>query len=158
MVNGNPAGSVFRIAPDGTLTTLYSFPDGYSPAGGLPITADGFFYGTTVANGPDGYGTIFTVTTTGNSAGLRENSTMHWAWAIALIGIVWLPVSGGSRHTARKVTTIVLGPGGILLSSCGGGSSGRSASGRTPAGSYNLTVTATMNRTSQAQALKLIVQ
>ncbi|MFI5117103.1 MAG: choice-of-anchor tandem repeat GloVer-containing protein [Terriglobales bacterium] len=46
-------GTVFKITPSGTLTTLYSFcpqdgcPDGYNPLGGLVQATDGNFYGTT---------------------------------------------------------------------------------------------------------------
>jgi uncharacterized repeat protein (TIGR03803 family) len=45
----NGLGSVFRIAPGGTLATLYSFSgvDGASPNGILAQGIDGFFYGTT---------------------------------------------------------------------------------------------------------------
>jgi uncharacterized repeat protein (TIGR03803 family) len=52
-------GTVFKITPSGTLTTLYSFcpqggdhcPDGYSPSSGLVQATDGNFYGTTGAGG-----------------------------------------------------------------------------------------------------------
>ncbi len=47
-------GTIFRMTPDGTLTTLYSFctsgpecPDGARPYGALLQAADGNFYGTT---------------------------------------------------------------------------------------------------------------
>jgi uncharacterized repeat protein (TIGR03803 family) len=46
-------GTVFKITPSGTLTTLYSFcsqsgcPDGDSPQTGLVQATDGNFYGTT---------------------------------------------------------------------------------------------------------------
>jgi uncharacterized repeat protein (TIGR03803 family) len=46
-------GTVFRITPSGTVTTLYSFcslsncVDGAAPAGGLIQTTNGDFYGTT---------------------------------------------------------------------------------------------------------------
>ncbi len=49
-------GTVFKITPDGIVTTLYSFcalqgcPDGYQPDG-LVQGADGNFYGTTVFGG-----------------------------------------------------------------------------------------------------------
>jgi hypothetical protein len=51
-----------------------------------------------------------------------------------------------------------------FLISCGGngrnssGGGGGSGSGGTPAGTYNLTVTATMGSTHQSQTLKLTVQ
>jgi uncharacterized repeat protein (TIGR03803 family) len=41
-------GTVFKITPAGTVTTLYKFvkADGYSPVGGLLLATDGNFYGT----------------------------------------------------------------------------------------------------------------
>jgi uncharacterized repeat protein (TIGR03803 family) len=50
-------GTVFKITPAGTLTTLYSFcsqsgcPDGWFPAAGLVQATTGDFYGTTVYGG-----------------------------------------------------------------------------------------------------------
>src|SRR5437660_149721 len=55
----NNCGTVFKITPGGTLTTLYSFctqpncPDGASPPGGLVQGTDGNFYGTTHYGGID---------------------------------------------------------------------------------------------------------
>jgi uncharacterized repeat protein (TIGR03803 family) len=46
----NSCGSIFRITPDGTFTTLYSFPADSAPAGGndgLLLAIDGSFYGIT---------------------------------------------------------------------------------------------------------------
>src|ERR1700688_2877267 len=54
-------GTVFKITPGGTLTTLYSFcaqegcVDGASPYAGLVLAADGNFYGTTIFGGANGY-------------------------------------------------------------------------------------------------------
>ncbi len=63
------AGTIFKITPDGTLTTLYSFcsqisPTGYCADGAFPQTGlvqgtDGNFYGTTQAGGVNGDGTLF---------------------------------------------------------------------------------------------------
>jgi uncharacterized repeat protein (TIGR03803 family) len=68
----SPNGSVFKIAPDGTLTTLYGFcsqpncADGALPGAGLVQGFDGNFYGTTETGGANcrdpGCGTIFKVT------------------------------------------------------------------------------------------------
>jgi len=64
-------GTVFKIAPDGTLTTLYSFcaqtncTDGAEPDAALVQASDGNFYGTTYYDGAHGYGTIFRITPKG---------------------------------------------------------------------------------------------
>jgi uncharacterized repeat protein (TIGR03803 family) len=79
--NGGPGdgGTVFRITPSGTLTTIYDFcsqpncTDGSQPWAALVQASDGNFYGTTGAGGTNsndicyqgGCGTVFKVTPTG---------------------------------------------------------------------------------------------
>ena len=64
-------GTVFKITPSGTLTTLHSFCsesnclDGSEPFDGLVQATNGEFYGTTYAGGAYGYGTIFRMTPSG---------------------------------------------------------------------------------------------
>jgi uncharacterized repeat protein (TIGR03803 family) len=69
-------GTVFRVTPSGTLTTLHSFigTDGQTPVGGLVQAPDGNFYGVTESGGPGGScggaptagtGTVFMVTPEG---------------------------------------------------------------------------------------------
>jgi uncharacterized repeat protein (TIGR03803 family) len=59
----NGCGTVFKISPSGTLTTLHTFSgaDGGQPYGNLVQAADGTFYGTT-SFVP---GTVFRITSTG---------------------------------------------------------------------------------------------
>ena len=61
------AGTVFKITPGGTLTTLHSFDstDGASPDAGLFLAANAIFYGTTASGGAGGSGTVFKITTSG---------------------------------------------------------------------------------------------
>ena len=64
--NGN--GTVFRLTPGGTLTTLYTFTgaaDGGQPTAGLVQAADGDLYGTTLIGGAHDGGTIFKITPAG---------------------------------------------------------------------------------------------
>ena len=67
----NNSGTVFRITPSGTLTTLYSFcsqpkcTDGNEPRAGLVQATDGNFYGTTWTGGTYGDGTVFKITSAG---------------------------------------------------------------------------------------------
>ena len=61
----NNTGTVFKLASDGTVTTLWSFgsgSDGQLPKGGLVQASDGNFYGTTGSGGTTGYGTLFRMT------------------------------------------------------------------------------------------------
>src|ERR1019366_3612536 len=65
------AGTVFKITPSGTLTTLYSFcsqsacTDGLQPVAGLVQLADGDFYGTTQYGGANSSGAVFKITPSG---------------------------------------------------------------------------------------------
>src|ERR1039457_2442445 len=64
----NNGGTVFRITPGGTLTTLYSFcpqtncTDGFGPKAGLVQAANGDLYGTTWGGGVNDQGTVFKIT------------------------------------------------------------------------------------------------
>jgi uncharacterized repeat protein (TIGR03803 family) len=64
-------GTVFKVSPNGALTTLYTFcsqdgcADGTEPVAGLILGADGNFYGTTLEGGANGYGTVFKITPSG---------------------------------------------------------------------------------------------
>jgi uncharacterized repeat protein (TIGR03803 family) len=67
---GSGGGTIFKLTPNGKLTTLYSFcaprrcTDGYYPAAALVQGTDGNFYGTTTSGGASkacqlGCGTVF---------------------------------------------------------------------------------------------------
>ncbi|HTQ31542.1 MAG TPA: choice-of-anchor tandem repeat GloVer-containing protein [Opitutaceae bacterium] len=60
-------GTVFKMAPDGTLTTLVAFnsTNGGEPAAALVQGADGNFYGTTQTGGSASDGTVFKMTPAG---------------------------------------------------------------------------------------------
>jgi uncharacterized repeat protein (TIGR03803 family) len=84
--HGNDGGTVFKITPDGTPTTVYSFcaqdncADGEGPFAGLVLGTDGNFYGTTRDGGatvgctttPINCGTVFKVTPGGVLATLHS--------------------------------------------------------------------------------------
>jgi uncharacterized repeat protein (TIGR03803 family) len=67
----NGEGSVFKISPSGTLTTIYSFcaqigcTDGSTPRDGVILGNDGNFYGPTYYGGTDNEGTLFQITPAG---------------------------------------------------------------------------------------------
>jgi uncharacterized repeat protein (TIGR03803 family) len=75
---GYAFGTIFQMTPQGELTTLYSFTNGFDgayPQAGLSLGADGNFYGTATAAGSpvldvfptptNNFGTIFKVTPSG---------------------------------------------------------------------------------------------
>jgi len=78
--NSCSCGTVFRISPSGTYTSLYSFGssaiDGASPEAGLVQGSDGNFYGTTSVGGtstncgPTGCGTMFRISPSGSYTSL----------------------------------------------------------------------------------------
>jgi uncharacterized repeat protein (TIGR03803 family) len=66
----NGCGTVFKITPGGTLTSLHSFDgtDGTTPFAALIQATNGDFYGTTYG----GYGTVFKITPSGVLTTLRS--------------------------------------------------------------------------------------
>jgi uncharacterized repeat protein (TIGR03803 family) len=69
----NTGGTVFKITPEGRMTTIYNFCaqpnclDGEGPgAATLMQAANGNFYGTTSSGGASRYGTVFEITPTGS--------------------------------------------------------------------------------------------
>jgi uncharacterized repeat protein (TIGR03803 family) len=65
-------GTVFKMTPGGTLTTLVSFAgtNGEYPVSGLTLGNDGKLYGTTYQGGSNNDGTVFQITTNGTLASL----------------------------------------------------------------------------------------
>lgn len=69
---GHGSGTVFKITPTGTRTTLYSFcaqlpcADGIDPYSSLVQATDGNFYGTTYLGGANNSGTVFKITPQGS--------------------------------------------------------------------------------------------
>ncbi|HKD11583.1 MAG TPA: choice-of-anchor tandem repeat GloVer-containing protein [Thermoanaerobaculia bacterium] len=68
-------GTVFKMTPAGTVTTLHSFnhapgadDDGGAPMGGLIQASDGKFYGTTRVGGANTEGNIYRIDSAGNYA------------------------------------------------------------------------------------------
>ncbi len=90
-------GTVFRLTPAGTLTTLYSFcaqpscTDGAFPMGGLVLGTDGNLYGTTTEGGTSNYGTVFKISTTGTLTTLHSFISTDAAWPYSAL----IQVSGG---------------------------------------------------------------
>lgn len=60
-------GTLFKITPSGTLTTLnqFDFTHGAQPYAGPIEGSDGSFYGTTYSGGTSGFGTVYKITSNG---------------------------------------------------------------------------------------------
>jgi uncharacterized repeat protein (TIGR03803 family) len=68
-------GTVFRLAPNGQFTNLFSFDftnNGDIPVGPLALGRDGRLYGTTTSGGVYNAGTVFQIATNGALATLRS--------------------------------------------------------------------------------------
>ena len=66
---GSTAGTVFKLTPSGSFTTLVSFsgfneiyPDAAYPLASVILDSEGNFYGTTVAGGDYQYGAVYKIT------------------------------------------------------------------------------------------------
>jgi len=89
---GAGCGTVFKITPAGTLTTLHSFDstDGAYPYGGLVQAANGNFYGTTQSGGAStaclaGCGTVFSMTPGGALTTLHSFAATDGATPLAAL-------------------------------------------------------------------------
>jgi uncharacterized repeat protein (TIGR03803 family) len=75
---GQGCGTVFKMTPEGTLTTLHKFcskancADGWVATAGLIQATDGNFYGTTVRGGAYDYGTVYKITSSGKLTTLHS--------------------------------------------------------------------------------------
>jgi uncharacterized repeat protein (TIGR03803 family) len=84
-------GTVFKITPSGTLTTLHSFDfsDGADPYTALVRSADGNFYGVTGYGGNedcfDGCGTVFTMTPKGLFTTLHSFQNTDGAYPVGAL-------------------------------------------------------------------------
>jgi uncharacterized repeat protein (TIGR03803 family) len=83
LFNGN--GTVFKMAPNGVLTTLHVFNsgDGANPVAGLFQSSDGNFYGTTLDYGASSFGTAFKMTPNGGLATLISFNGTNGAYPAA---------------------------------------------------------------------------
>ncbi|HUK43378.1 MAG TPA: choice-of-anchor tandem repeat GloVer-containing protein [Candidatus Bathyarchaeia archaeon] len=118
-------GTVFKITPGGTLTTLHSFsgPDGGLALAGLVQARDGILYGTTWNAGANGFGTVFKITTGGTFFLLHsftgfEGGAMEGAFLQATDGTLYGTTGQGGTNNFGTVFTLTLPLQFIPLSPC----------------------------------------
>ena len=103
-------GTVFRISPSGTHTTLYSFAgspdnDGSEPDAGLVQGSDGNFYGTTTGGGTNGHGTVFELDVGGGGTNCTFSITSNSANFSAAGGSCNVGVTASNGCTWTGSTT-----------------------------------------------------
>jgi uncharacterized repeat protein (TIGR03803 family) len=87
----NGAGTIFKVASTGTVSTLYSFcsqpscADGGSPSAELIQANDGNLYGTATTGGSNNVGTIFQITVNGAYIVLHSFDTTDGAYPEAAL-------------------------------------------------------------------------
>jgi uncharacterized repeat protein (TIGR03803 family) len=120
-------GTVFKITPSGTLTTIYNFcaaancTDGANPPAGLALTPDGDFYGTAFSGGAYGHGVLFKITPSGTlttlysfcaEAGCPDGSAPHAPLLLAADGGLYgITEAGGATNNG---TVFKISPAGAL--------------------------------------------
>jgi uncharacterized repeat protein (TIGR03803 family) len=114
-------GTVYKVTPSGTLTTLYSFC-GCNPStpGQIPLAAliqatDGNFYGTTY-NGYGVYGTVFKITsggtlTTLHSFDYTDGASLYGGLVQATNGTFYGATNNGGAYSDGTVFSLSVGLG-----------------------------------------------
>jgi uncharacterized repeat protein (TIGR03803 family) len=126
----NEEGTVFKITPQGTFTTLYAFcsetncVDGSQPTAALAQAADGNFYGTTSDGGVNldcngiGCGTIFEITPVGqlttlynfcSVAGCADGSDPHAALTLGTDGNFYGTTENGGANNYGTIFQLTSG-------------------------------------------------
>jgi len=107
---GGGYGTIYKVAADGTFTSLVSFTNtsganlGSTPTTNLIQGADGNFYGTTSAGGANGFGTVYKVTPAG-----------------ALTTLVSFTGTGGVAPGSSPTGTLKQGSDGCFYGTTNGG-------------------------------------
>jgi uncharacterized repeat protein (TIGR03803 family) len=135
-------GTVFKISPNGALTTLYSFAggtNGANPHACLVQSIDGYFYGTTYGPyglSPSGYGTVFKISAAGaltnlySFTGRTDGANPFTALVRGSDGYFYGTTQGGGAYTNQYGqgygTVFKIGSNGVFttLHSFTGGNDG----------------------------------
>jgi uncharacterized repeat protein (TIGR03803 family) len=108
----NGDGAIYKIAPDGSFATVYSFsgPDGSGP-GPLIQASDGNLYGTTVLGGDDNLGTVFkmtlggTLTTLHSFSGGKDGGYAYAGVVEGSNGLFYGTTDGTVKNTAFAISS-----------------------------------------------------
>jgi uncharacterized repeat protein (TIGR03803 family) len=116
-------GTIFRLTPAGSLARLHAFRgggDGALPSAALIQATDGSFYGTTLAGGLGGFGTVFRMTPAGSVSVLHafragaDGASPNAALLEGADGQFYGTTLGGG--TANRGTIFKINSSGVLIS------------------------------------------
>ena len=116
---GSNGGSVFRLAADGTVLILGSFPVG-APYSTLAVGLDGFFYGTGSTGGQGDHGFVFrtspggTTQTVGNFNGTTTGLTPYAGLVLGSDGSFYGTTTDGGANDSHDGVVFRLAPQGAL--------------------------------------------
>jgi uncharacterized repeat protein (TIGR03803 family) len=122
---GANCGTVFKIAPGGTLTVLYSFcaqsgcTDGRNPSAGLVQATNGDLYGTAYGGGANDYGTVFKITPSGTLTTLHSFDGTDGGYPLAVLaqdtnGDLYGTTWAGGTNTEGTVFSLSVGLGAFV--------------------------------------------
>jgi uncharacterized repeat protein (TIGR03803 family) len=130
---GSGCGTIFKVAPvGGPPIPIYTFcatlngtggcNDGSGPSGGLFLSVDGYFYGTTASGGTHGFGTVFRVSPAGtfetlysfcSQARCADGAGPSGALVQATDGNFYGTTGAGGTHSTQTCTNPC--PGGTVF-------------------------------------------
>lgn len=135
--SGEGCGTVFSLTTNGEEKVLHSFGglagkviDGDYPYAGL-TDLGGTLYGTTASGGAHGYGTVFSITTTGKEkvvysfGGKTSDALYPEAGLIAVNGTFYGTTTAGGKNDAGTVFSVSTDGKEKVLHSFGSGTDGR---------------------------------
>lgn len=111
-------GTVYKMTPSGTLTTLYNFPcqggrcnNGNTPYAGLVLAPNGSFYGTATKGGVGLHGTVFKITSGGSftmlhSFAYKQGRSPYAGLVLADDGNFYGTTEQGGAHSSGTVFKI----------------------------------------------------
>jgi Domain of unknown function DUF11/Beta-propeller repeat len=159
---GTPASYTVTVSPTGNIPNAVALAASGAPSGGTTTFPNGTSF-TNLSNGPQSRQLVVNTTARVTTpASLFPAGRPFYAAFLPVSGLALLGAGIGRRKSRRRrlLMTALLGCFFALVlfqMGCGSSSTPSTTSG-TPAGTYNLTVTATSGTASRTQQIVLIVQ